>query len=247
MWVIAHRGASALAPENTLAAFEMAVEMGAGFVEIDLHLSRDARLVAIHDDTLQRTTSGHGPVAAKTLEELRQLDAGSWFDGRVGRDAPAGAAHKSFPGERMPTIEEILAFAGKRNVGLFLELKASGPSGIEHAILGALRAYDGILGNVILSFDLTTLANLRRLEPLLMTGYLCTNPAEAVGKATSVGARQLLPRADRITPELVAEAHRSDLKVVAWTVDDPAQMRALAAAGVDGIITDDPGELVKLL
>jgi glycerophosphoryl diester phosphodiesterase len=247
MWVIAHRGASTFAPENTLAAFEMAVEMGAGFVEIDLHLSRDARLVAIHDDTLQRTTNGGGPVGAKTLEELRQLDAGSWFDGRPRRDAPAGATRRSFTGERLPTIEEILAFARNRNAGLFLELKASGPSGIEHAILGALRAHDGILGNVVLSFDLTTLANLRRLEPLVMTGYLCTNIEEAVTKATSVGARQLLPRADRITPELVAEAHRSDLKVVAWTVDDPAQMKALVAAGVDGIITNVPGELVKLL
>jgi len=216
-------------------------------VETDLHLSRDAHLVAIHDDTLERTTTGRGPVAAKTLEELRHFDAGSWFDGQGQQGGPSGSQPQDFTGQKIPTIEEILTFGRKHDVGLYLELKTRGPSGIEHAILGALRAADEILDNVVLSFDLTTLANLRRMEPLLMTGYLCTNTADAVPKAISVGARQLLPRADRVTKELVAEAHRGDLKVVAWTANDPAEMKALMAAGVDGIITNCPNELVKLL
>ena len=104
MWVIAHRGASGVAPENTLAAFRKAVELGAGFIETDLQLSRDARLVGLHDETLDRTTDGQGPVSARTLEELRRLDAGSWF-------RPSSLSrNRAFCGERLPTIEEILAF-----------------------------------------------------------------------------------------------------------------------------------------
>lgn len=247
MWVIAHRGASAFAPENTLAALESAVALGAGFVEVDLQLSRDARLVAMHDGTVDRTTNGHGSVSSKTLDELRQLDAGAWFDVQSPKIGPAMPASRSFAGERIPTIQEILAFGGKRDVGLYLELKPRGPSGIEHAIVGALRTANEILRSVLISFELTTLTRLRRLEPLLVTGYLCENPQGAVTKTVEAGARQLLPRADQITPELLAEAHRSSLKVVAWTVNDPARMKELIAQGIDGIITDYPNELVKLI
>src|SRR4029077_12068525 len=134
VWVIAHRGASGVAPENTMAAFRKAVEFGAGFIETDLQLSRDVRLVALHDDTLERTTNGRGPVSSRTLEELRGLDAGSWF-----RNSSAEAT-THFAGERIPTIEEILAFGGQHEIGLLLEIKATGPSGAEHAIVGALRA-----------------------------------------------------------------------------------------------------------
>ena len=262
MWVIAHRGASAFAPENTLAAFGMAMEMGAGFIETDLQLSRDARLVAIHDETLDRTTNGRGPVSAKTVDELRQLDAGAWFKGASpnrhaagssrarypagARGRAAEAAKKSFAGERIPTVEEVLAFGRERDAGLYLELKPRGPSGVEHALVGSLRAADEILRTVVLSFDLTTLTYLRRLEPLLVTGYLCETSEGVAERAVSVGARQLLPRADQITPDFVSEAHGRDLKVVAWTVNSPSQMEALIAAGVDGIITNYPNELAKV-
>src|ERR1700741_1881746 len=99
MGVIAHRGASAFAPENTVAALDAAVALGAGFVEVDLQLSRDARLVALHDSTPDRTTNGHGPVSSKTLDELRQLDAGAWFNGKSAKapkDDPAAQPNRSF-------------------------------------------------------------------------------------------------------------------------------------------------------
>src|ERR1022692_54061 len=99
MWKIAHRGASGHAPENTLAAFRKAVEMGARFIETDLQISRDARIIAIHDSTLDRTTNGHGQVHTQTLEEIRALDAGAWFGSR----APV-----SYAGERVPILDEIL-------------------------------------------------------------------------------------------------------------------------------------------
>ena len=242
MWVIAHRGASGIAPENTLAAFRKAVELGAAFIETDLQLSRDARLVALHDDTLERTTNGSGPVSSRTLEELRKLDAGSWFGGS------ANEAHAGFASERIPTIEEILAFGREHEIGLFLEVKPTGPSGAEHAIVGALHACGEVPRSVVLSFSPSVLKRVRQLEPLAVTGFLFSDrlPA-AVATAVDAGARQLLPQTDRVTRELVAEAHAHDLRVVAWTANTVDEMRKLISAGVDGIITNYPDRLVALL
>src|SRR5437667_458759 len=126
MLVIAHRGASGNAPENTMAAFKKAVALRANFIETDLQLSRDARLVAIHDATVNRTTNGQGTVHDMTLTELRRLDAGSWFG-------------SEFAGERIPTLDEILAFSKKHDVVFYLEIKPGGSWGGEHALIGALR------------------------------------------------------------------------------------------------------------
>ena len=242
MWVIAHRGASGVAPENTLAAFRRAVELGAGFIETDLQLSRDARLVALHDDTLDRTTDGRGPVSARTLEELRRLDAGKWFRGSSDHE------RANFAGEHIPTIEEILAFGREHEIGLHLEIKTEGPSGAEHAIVGALHASGEVARSVVISFDVSTLRRVRQLDPLVMTGFLYTDRLEhAVAIAVGAGARQLLPRADRVTQELVRNAHAHDLKIVAWTANTPEDMHKLISAGVDGIITDYPDRLVELL
>ena len=241
MWVIAHRGASGSAPENTLAAFRRAVELGAGFIETDLQLSRDTRLVALHDPTLERTTNGIGKVSSATLAELRKLDAGGWFQG------PA-AEPGSFSGERVPTIEEILAFGQEKDIGLFLEIKAPGASGAEHTLVGALHEADAVGRTVVLSFDPGILAKVRQLDPLIVAGYLYQESlADAVDKAVAAGARQILPRADRVTGKLVEEAHRSDLRIVAWTVNAREKMKELIDLGVDGIITNYPQELASLL
>src|SRR6478736_95849 len=159
MLVIAHRGASGNAPENTLAAFKKAVALGASFVETDLQLSRDAHFVAMHDDTVNRTTNGQGAVHDMTLTELRRLDAGSWFG-------------SEFAGERIPTLEEILEFSKKNDVVFYLELKPSGAWGGEHALIGALRQTGEIARTVVISFDLGIISALRKIEPTLMTGLL---------------------------------------------------------------------------
>ena len=240
MWIIGHRGASGVAPENTLIAFCRAVEMGAQYIETDLQFSRDARLVALHDDTLQRTTDGHGPVAAKTLEEIRRLDAGSWFHPGKGRE--------HFAGERIPTVEEVLAFGREHDIGLYLEIKAPRASGAEHAVVAALHAASALLRSNVISFDLGVLERVRKIEPVLVLGYLFSKRSpDAVARAVDAGARIVLPRADRVTPDLVAEAKRNDLKVVTWTVNDPKQMKALMAVGVDGIMTDYPDRLAALV
>src|SRR5208282_5527378 len=156
---IAHRGASGYAPENTLAAFRRALAQGATFIETDLQLTRDAHFVAIHDETVDRTTNGHGSVHHLTLAEVRRLDAGSWFA-------------SEFMSERVPTLEEILEFARKNDVVFYLELKPSGFWGGEHAMISSLRDSSEIPRVVIISFDAVILAGLRRIEPTLMTGLL---------------------------------------------------------------------------
>ena len=234
MLAIAHRGASGYAPENTFAAFRRAIALGAGFIETDLQLSRDARLVAIHDVTVNRTTNGQGAVHDMTLAELRRLDAGSWFG-------------SEFAGERIPTIEEILEFANKHDVVFYLEMKPSGSWGGEHALISALRESGEIARTVVISFDAAILAGVRKIEPTLMTGLLfegqIPNPLD---KAIEIGARQLAVRGDLVTPRLLKEARGHDLQVVCWTVNHPGHMRLLVQAGVDGIISDYPDRLLEL-
>lgn len=239
MWVVAHRGASGHAPENTMAAFRRAVELGARFIETDLQVTRDARVIALHDSTLDRTTNGTGPAHQQPLKEVRALDAGSWFN------SPSG---ESFSGERIPTLNEILQFAKERDVIFYLEIKSGGAWGIEHAVVGTLRDANASAHVVILSFDPTTLDSVNRLDRTMMTGYLCEHPSnDLVERAVRAGARQLAPRGDLITSSLVEKAHHAGLQVVAWTINDPEQMRRLIAAGVDGIMSDYPERLVKVV
>ena len=239
MWVVAHRGASGHAPENTMAAFRRAVEMGARFIETDLHLTRDARVVAIHDPTLDRTTNGQGLVDSMSLKEVRTLDAGAWF---------ASASGDPFAGERVPTLSEILQFAKEKDVIFYLEIKSDATWGVEHAVVAALRDTGEAARVVILSFDPATLLSVNRLDQTMMTGYLCEIPSnDLVERSVRAGARQLAPRGDLVTPDLVKKAHQAGLQVVTWTINEPDQMRRLIAAGVDGIMSDYPDRLVSVL
>jgi glycerophosphoryl diester phosphodiesterase len=232
--MIAHRGASGHAPENTMAAFRKALALGVTFIETDLQLSRDSHFVAIHDDTVNRTTNGQGTVHDMTLAELRKLDAGSWFG-------------SEFAGERIPTLEEILEFAKKHDTVFYLELKPGGSWGGEHALIGAMRESGEIARCVVISFDASILANLRKIEPTLMTGLLYDGQIEQpLAKALEIGARQVAIRGGLVTPNLLAEARKNDLQVVCWTVNQPAHIRMLSGAGVDGIMSDYPDRLMAL-
>jgi glycerophosphoryl diester phosphodiesterase len=138
---VGHRGAKGHAPENTFASFDLAVQMGVHAVETDVHLSKDGEIVIIHDHTVDRTTNGHGFVKDLTVEELRRLDAGAWFDAR-------------FAGERIPTLAELLAWAHDR-VSLAIEIK-NGPiyyPGIAGKVIRLLREHDMIDQAILISFD----------------------------------------------------------------------------------------------
>jgi glycerophosphoryl diester phosphodiesterase len=222
-----------------MAAFRRAVELGAGFIETDLHLTRDARVVAIHDATLDRTTNGHGLVDLMSLKEVCALDAGAWFG-----SSPA----ESFAGERVPTLDEILRFARERDIIFYLEIKSDATWGVEHAVVAALRDTGEAARVVILSFDPATLLSVNRLDQTMMTGYLCEHPSnDLVERSVRAGARQIAPRGDLATPDLVKKAHEAGLQVVAWTINEPDQMRRLIATGVDGIMSDYPDRLVNVL
>lgn len=218
-----------------MAAFERAVQLGALFIETDLHLTRDARFVAIHDSTLDRTTNGHGAINEFTLKELREFDAGLWFD-------------RQFSGQRIPTLEEILDFSSKHDVVFYLEIKYDSAWGMHHALAAALNTSGNSARAVVISFDPSTLLSLRRLDASLMLGLLAENAKPDLPQiALDSGARQICPRFDLLTPQLVAESHRRDLQVVTWTVNDRERMRAAIGLGVDGIMTDVPDRLQAVL
>jgi glycerophosphoryl diester phosphodiesterase len=170
-----------------------------------------------------------------TLSEIRRLDAGSWFA-------------SEFMSERIPTLDEILDFSRKNDVVFYLELKPNGFWGGEHALISTLRNASEIARSVIISFDPAILSGLRKIEPTLMTGLLYDGSADhPFEKALEIGARQLVVRGDLVTPNVIQQARKQDLQVVCWTVNSPAHMRMLVAAGVDGIMTDYPDRLAAVL
>jgi glycerophosphoryl diester phosphodiesterase len=238
-WVIAHRGASGHAPENTIGAYKRAVELGATFIETDLHLTRDAQFVAIHDSTLERTTNGHGSIHDASLAELRQLDAGKWYD-------------REFAGEKIPTLDEILHFSLENDVVFYLEIKYDVAWGMHHTLVAAIRKAENAARTIVISFDPATLAAVRRVDPSIMVGLLADETDQAarpdlVKSAQRAGARQLCLHSSILTPEAVAEAHEADLQVVTWTINDADGMRMALRAGVNGIMTDLPDRLRALL
>ncbi|MDQ7857919.1 MAG: glycerophosphodiester phosphodiesterase family protein [Armatimonadota bacterium] len=232
--VIAHRGASGDAPENTLAAFGRARELGADGVELDVHLSADGEPVVIHDHRLERTTDGRGLVGEQPLAVLRRLDAGRWFG-------------EAFAGQRIPTLDEALAtLAGLR---VIVELK-NGPiyyPRIAARVAAVVRA-SGHGRVTVSSFDHPALRDVRQAAPELNTAVLfAARPVDPVRLAWDAGAVLLHPQWAFATADLVAAAHAAGLRVEAWTVDEPDWLRRVMAAGVDGIMTNYPARLLALL
>jgi glycerophosphoryl diester phosphodiesterase len=231
--VIAHRGASAYAPENTPAAFDLALEQGARDLELDVHLTADAHLVIIHDDTVDRTSDGHGPVAAHTLAALRALDAGAWFDAR-------------FAGQRIPVLAEVLnRYKGRAH--LHVELKARSPA-LARRTAEIVREH-GMTGEVtITSFQRERLEEMRACAPELPMGWLVRDvDDDTLARARALGVRQLCPRAALVTPALVARLHAEGFGVRAWGVSDEALMRRVADAGADGMTVNFPDRLLAYL
>jgi glycerophosphoryl diester phosphodiesterase len=227
---IAHRGASGRFPENTLRAFAAAINDGAQMCELDIQLSRDGSLVVIHDDTVERTTDGRGAVRSMTLDELRRLDAGV----RFGRE---------FKGERIPTLEEVMALADGR-CGLNIELKSAG---VEREVCKLIVAHKALTTAMVSSFDWEALATVRDIEPRVRIGLLASRgPLRLFEAAVELKAESVNPKANIVTEELCSAAHRHNLTVYTWTVDERAEMRRLIACGVDGIMTNYPERLRDL-
>jgi glycerophosphoryl diester phosphodiesterase len=231
--VIAHRGASSYAPENTISAFDRALALGVGHVELDVHLSRDGQVVVIHDDLLERTTNGSGPVASHTWEQLQALDAGSWFG-------------QEFAGERIPTLTQVLE-RFQQQFHFHIEVKGESDN-LSHKTIDLVRRY-GLENRVtITSFREGPLGETREYAPELGAGWLVTEATEAVvSRARELELSSLCPRADTVTPELVDRLHRQGFLVRAWGVANEDLMRRVVDAGADGMTVNFPDKLLKYL
>jgi glycerophosphoryl diester phosphodiesterase len=214
---IAHRGYSSAAPENTLAAFQKAVACShVGMIELDVQMSKDGVPVIIHDYILDRTTNGKGYVGETTLHELKQLDAGSWFD-------------PTFKGERLPTLEEVLQML-KGKVKLNLEIKRAGDwyPGIEGKIVELLRRNEMAAETVITSFNHDTIRNISRMAPDVKTGLLIEGQPVLIQELLAfTGATCLSMCYPYLTSALVKPLLQAGVYLIAWTVDDPQEMRKL--------------------
>lgn len=231
---IGHRGASGTTPELTRAAFLRALELGVDMIEIDIQLTKDGYLVVIHDHELERTTNGRGAVRDHTLAELKQLDAGAWFD-------------QSFAGETILTLEEVIEIVGRRAM-LNVEVK-SPPGDWSNTALKtvAVLTHAGILGTTVLScFQMQALEKVRELSPAARIGVLWHQPEfdDAWRWARELAAWSFHPWSKVLTAEGVAEAHQRGLRVLTWTVNDPEEIGQVAAMGVDGIMSDFPERLL---
>lgn len=238
---IGHRGASAAAPPNTMAAFHKAVEMGADGVELDVHLSADSTPVVIHDFTVDSTTDGSGRVAELSLAQLKELDAGSHFD-------------PQYANERIPTLEEVFAGVGQQLL-INVELKVMGRSdhGMGEAVARLVHRF-GLEERVIVSsFNPLALYSFHRAAPHLPIGLLYSPlPYSWLARIFAWTMRDLSfqavhPHVSMAKRKAIQRAHAQGRRVITWTVDDKDKMRDLAVWGVDGIITNHPDRLRDVL
>ena len=228
---MAHRGASAHAPENTLAAFELAYQQGAPSIELDACLTADRQVIVIHDNSLDRTTNGRGPVKNQPLAALRELDAGAWFG-------------PQFKGEKIPTLEQVFETVGKK-LFINVELKnySTPADGLVDEVVKLVLKHnlaDRILFSSFLPPNLTRSA---KLLPQTPRGQLIEGGRTGWWQRLAANFMALQaenPYFEDVTAGMVKRAHARKRRILTWTVDDPAEMRRLRAIGVDAVITDDP-------
>jgi len=232
---VAHRGGLALAPENTLAGFANAVNLGCKWAELDVRASRDGALVVMHDSAVDRTTDGAGTVAELSLRQLKKLDAGVKFA-------------KKFSGERIPTLDQALrAVRGKLN--MLVEIKAKN---IERQVAASLRKTRMDRNAIVICFDPEVLVRVKQAAGEVPTGLLLSlrapkEPGPLVSLARRLRASLMMPSHEGVTREFVEKAHNAGLPVITWTVNEARRMQALLGMGVDGIGTDRPDVLLKIL
>lgn len=238
--VIAHRGFSGKYPENTLAAFRAAVECGAHRVEFDVLLTRDQVPVVLHDAELDRTSTGQGPVRERSLEELRTLDAGSWF-------------HPCFAGERIPTLDEALAWLGPR-IAVNVEIKEEAvvrqqarDDGIEARVVAALKRHGLVATATVSSFEPLAVERVHRLCPQIQCELLYQDADRPPGEVdldgvVKAGFGGLNVSRDELwaNPGLVASARSRGIGIKVYTVDDPREQARLLELGVAGVFTNRP-------
>jgi glycerophosphoryl diester phosphodiesterase len=242
-WVVGHRGAMGHAPENTMTSFEQALALGADMLEFDVRLTKDGIPVVVHDANLDRTSNKSLYVADLSAKDLLELDAGSWFDLR-------------FAGERIPRLSTLLKWAAnkKNKAGekliFFVELKVDHDEQrreqLINAVLKELKEFKVHDRSVLISFDEPALMMVHRISPNTSTGFLYSDFLyDALDRAKNLKANHILPRKDRVTGDLVEEAHQNGMAVMAWTADRLDEFRKLVVWQVDAIATNYPDRLIE--
>lgn len=239
--VIAHRGNSSERPENTLAAFASALDLGVTAIELDVQLTRDGHLIVLHDPTLDRTTNGTGPAADRTLAEIRALSAG--YGDLFG---------EAFASERVPTLAEVLGLARGRS-RVLVEIKGSvagrGGDRLERSLAGTARE-TGVAGDLmVISFDPASLAACRAHAPELERGLLAHDgPGERlVAAARALDCALVLPHKEMLSDELCSAARAARLALATWVVDEPEELEGLARYDLAGVGSNRPGALLSYL
>jgi glycerophosphoryl diester phosphodiesterase len=245
--VVAHRGGAALAPENTLGAFANAMQLGVDMVECDVHLSKDGRVIVMHDAEVSRTTDGRGYISDLALAELKTLNAAAKFSG-------------GYAAQTVPTLDELLDLVkGKTPIQIEIKVNAKGQryAGIEPRVVELVRARGMLNDVIVISFDFPTLKEIKQIEPRIKTGALVRadwfsargNNVEQIVKDAidATGADYFMPTYAPVTEALVQAVHARGLKIGVWTVNNASDMTRLAAWGVDAITTDRPDELKRVL
>lgn len=240
--IIAHRGHKVGAPEQTLAAFTLAIELGATMLEADLRVTRDGVAVLMHDRLLDRTTSGTGPVADMDWTDLAQLDAGSWFDAR-------------FAGERVPTLDALFDLAERRGVALCIEAKGQGEENFRAASLAAREiARRGRLDiDVVASFDHAALAAAAeavsglRTAPDRLPERGPSTAADLIAQARRAGARIIQHHFADLDAAVVAEVQAAGIEIWAWPMASAAEARQAFDSGAIGLMGDDVAAIAAVL
>lgn len=228
--VIAHRGASFYAPENTIVAYEKAVKMEADAIEIDVHKSKDGELIVCHDEKVDRTTNGKGYIKDLTVKEIKKLDAGNWFD-------------EKYSTAKIPLLEEVLQFVKKENILLNIELK-NGPifyENIEEDLVNIIKEYQLEEKVLISSFNHYSLLKIKMLAPEIKTGILYIGGLVAPWEyAKKVKANAIHPLFFTINKDIVRASINNGILVNPFTVNDKEELTLMAKIDVSGIITDRP-------
>jgi glycerophosphoryl diester phosphodiesterase len=232
--VFAHRGFSGIYPENTEIAFCRALDLGVDGIEFDLRATRDGHLVAIHDPTVDRTSNGSGPVSELTLDQIKNLDAGSWTS-------------PEFAGQSYLTLKEVLDIVGHRaELNIHLKADQTTREMIVRATISEIKARN-LLDEAFVASDQETIALCRRIHPRLRTCNLTTDPVDSyISRSRGLGCSILQPKNADVDIDFVVEAHALGMVVNPFYADDPGEMKRLIDCGVDGILTNRPDLLEEL-
>jgi glycerophosphoryl diester phosphodiesterase len=249
--ILGHRGASAVAPENTLAAFSRAILDGADGIEFDVRLSRDGEPVVIHDAGLRRTAGIDTQVGDLTSEQLQTIDVGSWFN-RASTGSLGRSPEPSYAGETIPTLAQVFELFNSNNGYLYVEMKSDSGEGADlaAAVVKSVREADIATRVVVESFDLSAIIEIKRIdsgirtaalfEPRLSRPISTVRRLKMVDMALNTGAEEIAIHHTLAGMGVVEKAQELGLETVVWTVDDPKWINRARRLGVKALISNDP-------